>query len=391
MLGFRNYERLDLTLAPGMVLLQGDNAQGKSNLLEALYMLAIAKSYRATSERELVRHAPAGEPLQSQVAAVAHRASGQIRVQVDLTVESAEAPEGDTDIAGPLGDGAMVQKQVRVNGLRRRASDLVGEINAVMFEAGDLDLVLGAPSVRRRYLDVLISQLDRDYLRALQRYHRVVSQRNYLLKAIREDRGQPAELDFWDSELVASGGYLAHRRSTTIAVLSRTAAPIHAQLADGESLDIGYEPSGYAGAGASEADSQHALAELLEQRRSRDIRQGLTSGGPHRDDLRLTLDGLDAGLYASRGQCRTVALAMKLAEAAYLRDERGEEPVLLLDDVLSELDERRRFEILEVAKRYEQCFITTSDPGQVDRSFLKRMTRFVVSDGTVQPFAPTDS
>ena len=108
-------------------------------------------------------------------------------------------------------------------------------------------------------------------------------------------------------------------------------------------------------------------------------------------DLRLTLDGLDAGLYASRGQCRTVALAMKLAEAAYLRDERGEEPVLLLDDVLSELDERRRFEILEVAKRYEQCFITTSDPGQVDRSFLKRMTRFVVSDGTVQPFAPTDS
>ena len=174
-------------------------------------------------------------------------------------------------------------------------------------------------------------------------------------------------------------------------MLSRTAAPIHAQLADGESLDIGYEPSGYAGAGASEADSQHALAELLEQRRSRDIRQGLTSGGPHRDDLRLTLDGLDAGLYASRGQCRTVALAMKLAEAAYLRDERGEEPVLLLDDVLSELDERRRFEILEVAKRYEQCFITTSDPGQVDRSFLKRMTRFVVSDGTVQPFAPTDS
>jgi DNA replication and repair protein RecF len=257
-----------------------------------------------------------------------------------------------------------------------------------MFEASDLEIVLGAPSVRRRYLDILISQLDRDYLTALQRYQRVISQRNYLLKAVREGRGDSVELDFWDGELVASGAYLAYRRSETVSVLSGIAAPIHTRLADGESLDAAYGPSGGIALDGSEAGARRSLAGMLEERRPRDIGQGFTSGGPHRDDMRLTLDGLEAGLYASRGQSRTVALAMKLAEAAYLRDQRGEEPVLLLDDVLSELDERRRLQVLEAVAGYEQSFITTSDPGQIDDSFLERMTRFVVSDGTVTAAEP---
>ena len=388
LLGFRNYAKLELELAPGIVLLQGGNAQGKSNLLEALYVLAIAKSYRATSERELVRHAPPGQPLQSQVAAEARRSDGSVRVQVDLTVEGSAHQDSDGAV-GPLDDSSPVRKQVRVNGLRRRASDLVGEINAVIFEAGDLDIVLGAPSVRRRYMDILISQLDQAYLRALQRYQRVVTQRNYLLKSVREGRAQASELDFWDGELVEAGGYIVNRRRETVAALSGLAAPIHADLAGGETLAIAYDPSGGIAVDGPEKRIRDGLSGLLEERRPRDIGQGVTSGGPHRDDLRLTLGGLDAGLYASRGQSRTAALAMKLAEAAYLRSVRGEEPVLLLDDVFSELDERRRLHVLEAAAGYEQSFITTSDPGQIDRSFLDRMARFVVEAGTVRPTGPS--
>ena len=366
------------------MLLHGGNAQGKSNLLEALYVLAIAKSYRAASERELVRHAPPGQPVQSQIAAEARRSDGAVRVQIDLTAEGGAYQESDGD-AVPLDDGAAVRKQVRVNGLRRRASDLVGEVNAVIFEAGDLDIVLGAPSVRRRYMDILMSQLDQAYLRALQRYQRVVTQRNSLLKAIREGRGQASELDFWDGELVESGAYIVLHRRDTVADLSALAAPIHAQLADGETLDVAYAPSGGIAVDGAEEDVRNALATLLAERRARDIGQGVTSGGPHRDDLRLTLGGLEAGPYASRGQSRTAALAMKLAEADYLRRARAEEPILLLDDVFSELDERRRLQVLETAAGYEQAFVTTSDPAQIDPSFRARMAGFVVADGTVRP------
>ena len=366
------------------MLLHGGNAQGKSNLLEALYVLAIAKSYRAASDRELVRHAPPGQPVQSQIAAEARRSDGAVRVQVDLTAEGSAHQESEGG-AAPLDEGAPVRKQVRVNGLRRRASDLVGEINAVIFEAGDLDIVLGAPSVRRRYVDILISQLDQAYLRALQRYQRVITQRNFLLKTIREGRAQASELDFWDDELVASGGYIALRRRDTVSDLSALAAPVHADLAGGETLDIAYDPSGGMAVEGAEADVRDALAALVAERRSRDIGQGVTSGGPHRDDLRLTLGGLEAGPYASRGQSRTAAVAMKLAEAAYLRRVRGEEPILLLDDVFSELDKRRRLQVLETAAGYEQAFITTSDPAQIDRGSRDRMTRLVVEAGTVRP------
>ena len=176
-----------------------------------------------------------------------------------------------------------------MNGLRRRASDLIGEINAVIFDAGDLDIVLGAPSVRRRYVDILISQIDRAYLRALQRYQRVVTQRNFLLKTVREGRAQASELDFWDDELIASGGYVALRRRDTVSDLSALAAPVHADLAGGETLDIAYDPSSGMAVEGAEADVRDALAALVAERRSRDIGQGVTSGGPHRDDLRLTL------------------------------------------------------------------------------------------------------
>ena len=380
MVNFRNYAGLELDLDPGMVLLQGENGEGKSNLLEAVYLLAIAKSHRASTERELVRRQAIGEETHTQVLAIVERDKGRVRVQIDFrTTQDA----GDGDVEGA--ESATTQKYVRVNGVPRRSSELVGEINAVMFGAQDLELVLGPPPVRRRYLDILISQLDKRYLRALQRYQRVVSQRNHLLKTIREGRAQKGELDFWDDELVETGSQIVARRADTVRTLSDIAGPIHWELTgDGEALALCYRPSVETSAGASEDELGQSFRRTLELGRTREVAQGYTVYGPHRDDMQMLLNDMDAGLYASRGQCRTVVLAMKLAEARYLRDQRGQEPILLLDDVLSELDAARRAHVLDRARQYQQCFITTADVGSIGGESLSLMSRYVVSGGRVE-------
>ena len=375
-----------------MVLVHGRNGQGKSNLLEAMYLLAIAKSSRASTDRDLVRlHTTHGDPL-GQVAAVIQTDAGSTRVQVDFRSTSPSLDVGEPEIHGvsdrPRNQrptAGSVHKSVRVNGVPRRASDLVGEVNAVMFNAQDLDLVLGPPSERRRYLDVLISQLDRQYLRALQQYQRVVTQRNHLLRAVKEGRSQYGELDFWNDEMSSLGGQVMFRRAQAVAALSLKAGPIHRRLiGDSEELMIVYLPSVESGSSTAEDDFCRALTAAMELARDREVAQGFTVVGPHRDDIQLFLSGEDAGVYASRGQCRTVALAMRLAEAAYLSEQRGHEPIILLDDVLSELDSDRRLQVLEQAGLYQQCFITTAGVETIDGCFLQRMARFEVRSGTVE-------
>ncbi len=339
-MNIRNYERLELDLGPGMVLIHGENGQGKSNLLEALYLLAIAKSSRASTERELVRWEAAREETEAHVAAIVQRDGSRVRVQVGFrstpAVEEtdAEGSKGETRSTAEHAEAekTSVQKYVRVNGAPRRSSDLVGEINAVMFSAQDLGLVTGSPGVRRRYLDILISQLDSRYLRSLQRYHRVVSQRNHLLRAVREGRSHSGEFEFWDDELVSSGSYIMAQRARTVGTLSDIAGPIDRELTGkSEELRLVYRPSVGVGRGASEEELGQSMRKALGSQRSREVTQGFTVCGPHRDDLQMLLDNMDAGLYASRGQCRTIVLAMKLAEASHLRDQRGQEPILLLD------------------------------------------------------------
>ena len=373
-----------------MVLFHGSNGQGKSNLVEALYLLAIAKSLRASSDRELVRWQSGAGESYAQVSAAAQRSTGPLRVQVDL---KGAAAEGDAE-AGTGEERAApvpsVQKYVRVNGAPRRASDLVGEINAVMFSPHDLELVLGPPSLRRRYLDILISQLDRHYLRTMQRYQRVIVQRNHLLKSVRGGRSQPDELAFWDDELVETGKYIMARRARTVRDLSDKAGPIHDELSgNGESLELAYRPSVETEAGDSEEEMARSLRDALAERRPRELAQGHTVSGPHRDDITVRLDGMEAGPYASRGQCRTAVLAMKLAEAGSLRDERGQEPILLLDDLLSELDSERRAYVLGRVGRYQQSFITTADTDIIEDRFLSRMARYEVRGGRVTPLPGT--
>ena len=362
-----------------MVLLQGNNGHGKSNLLEAVYLLVIAKSQRASTERELVRRESVGVEFFSQVAAVVQREDGPVRVQVDFknTVAASHGDDADNRL--------NVQKYVRVNGIPRRASELVGEINAVMFSAQDLDMVYGSPGLRRRYMDILISQVDREYLRAVQRYQRVVVQRNHLLKGIKGGRSRPSDLEFWDGELVKSGGVVVARRREALDALSDGAARTHATLTDDEdALELVYRPSIAIDKRHTPEDIGEAMHEALVQVRSREIAQGFSVRGPHRDDFQLLLNGMDVGLYASRGQARTAVLALKLAEAEYLRDVRNQQPVLLLDDVLSELDAPRRRLVLERVSNYSQVFITTADVAVIEPEYLARMTRFVVDRGRLE-------
>ena len=384
---FRNYEALELDLEPGMAVIQGANGQGKSNLLEAAYVLAIGKSPRASADRELVRWQPRTADAYSQVSAEIERNAGPVKLRIDFRVPTTGAETNGDARAEPQPDVSIapsIQKYIRVNGVPRRTSELVGQLSAVMFSADDLDLVYGSPSVRRRYLDIMISQSDRQYLNALQRYHRITYQRNHLLRMVRESRAGRDELGFWDDELVGVGKQIMARRIQTVTALSDLARPIHAGLTDRrESLELAYEPNVPVDAGASQDDIADGIKEALEARRERELAQAVTVTGPHRDDLRVLVDGLDAAAYASRGQSRTGALAMKLAEAGFQKAQRGDEPVLLLDDVLSELDAARRSRVLETASEYQQCLITTTDVQSIDTRFLATVSRLAVSHGRV--------
>ncbi len=393
---FRNYAGLDLHLPPGMVLVQGDNGQGKTSLLEAIYMLAVAKSPRASSDRALVRRQPGEEETYARIAAVVNRDGDDLRIQIDFRAVVPLSDEGDTDqeIEALTAQGVSVQKYVRVDGIPRRAADLVGHVNAVMFSAEDMELVYGPPVGRRRYLDILISQHDQAYLKSLQRYHRIVSQRNHLLRTIREGGARLEELEFWDEQLVAEGVQVMARRSRTVEALMDIAGPVLSDLTGGsDRLRVVYRPN----TGPALADSPHgpdqpnpeqALGEQLTQgltsNRRREVAQGVTVTGPHRDDLLITINGLDAGAYASRGQCRTAVLAMRLAEAAYLAKRSGRMPILLLDDVLSELDADRRARVLDTVRQYEQCLITTTDADSIEASRLSSMARFRVDARAIE-------
>lgn len=356
-----------------MTLFEGGNGAGKSNLIEAAYMLAIARSHRAASERDLPRRESAerGEDAYARVAASVRRGEDPLRLQIDIHIPGAA--------------GSPLQKRYRVNGAPRRAAALVGLLNAVMFSADDLEIVYGSPSARRRYLNILIAQADAEYLRALRGYERVLRQRNSLLRRIRDGNARADELAFWDDELAKAGAIIMARRRDAATALCESAKPIYAELSGArESVQIAYSPNAPAADGADVKALAEALRRRLATRRSAEVARRVTLAGPHRDELRLTLDGLAAAAFASRGQTRTLVLALKLAEGEYLARRRGQQPVILMDDVLSELDAARRRQVLERASGYGQALITTADAAAVDARFLASARRFRVDSGALQ-------
>ncbi|MDP6071396.1 MAG: DNA replication and repair protein RecF [SAR202 cluster bacterium] len=393
LVNYRCYEHLELGFGSGFIMLEGDNGQGKSALLEAVYLLAIAKASRASSDRELIRWPVRSDPHSyAQVAAQVIESSGVTRLQADFSPLPRSGRNDDQPSEnGVDSDERAYQKSFRVNGIGRTASSVVGILNAVMFGAEDLELVHGNPSVRRRYIDILVSQIDDRYLKSLQRYQKVLAQRNRLLKLLRSRSASLDELQFWNEELVSEGAVIMERRARSLASLDEIAAPIHSELSGAdERLRLVYRPSVPMESGDDERAIGASFKDALARAIDREIAQGFTSCGPHRDDLSPLIDNVEASAYASRGQSRTIVLAMKLAEAEHLKARRGEEPVLLLDDVLSELDQGRQNLVLNRVETYEQCFVTTADPDVIPAARAPNIRRYRVAAGKVQPLtAPT--
>ncbi len=378
---FRNYVHLELDLPPHLVVLVGDNAQGKTNLLEAIYFLATARSHRAATERELLNWSTLREEIPvARLFAQAQRGRGMVEVEIALRGTYTSAEEAPSTL-----EAAHVQKRIRINGIPRRAIDLVGQLNVVIFSSQDIELVSGAPSLRRRYLDLTNCQIDPRYLRSWQRYNKVLLQRNRLLRLIGERRSQPDELDFWDHELAQAGSYLMVQRRLMVAEIDQIVQPIHHQLTAGkEELRIAYLPSM-----ALKTDSIDALCLDFQQRlqglRQKEMAQGMSLVGPHRDDLQFLVHGVDMNVFGSRGQQRTVALSLKLAEARFMYSKTEDHPILLMDDMLSELDSARRHHLLESTAAYEQVVITATDLDRFSAAFLAKTALFQVNEGEIAP------
>ena len=394
LINFRNYIRLELELPPGPIVLRGDNAHGKTNLLEAVYFLATTRATFTRAERQVMNwHTLQEDPFPyTRLEGRVQRGSGTF--QVDITLLPTE--------------NGQIHKELRLNGVKKRALDVVGQLNAVLFLPEDIALVTGAPALRRRYLDITLCQINPTYCRALTLYHQVLLQRNALLKQLAERRRGEDQLAYWDQQLAEHGAVLIATRYEAIHQLDQLARERYRMLSgDDERLCICYAPS-FDPENRPSIDYQRplqleemlaersaplvmhevvqAFLQRLERTRREEIVRGVTTIGPHRDDMHFLVDGVDMTLYGSRGQQRSTALALKLAEMDLMTQTTGETPVLLLDDVMSELDAWRRRHVMDAVQGVQQFIITTTDWNDFTPQFLASAHRLQVLAGCITPF-----
>ncbi len=380
--GFRNYHHLDLEAGPGRFLFIGDNAQGKSNLLEAIHLLASGRSSRAGADAEMIGWSAESETQPfARISAAVERREGDLQIELLIVGQATEQ----------LGPAQRAGKRYRVNGIGRRAIDFIGQLRAVLFTADDLDLISGAPALRRNFLDAALCQMDRAYYAALQRYGRLMQQRNATLRRIRDGVAGIDELTLWDDTFVHEGATLIAGRQRAVQRLSETAATLHHDLAGAanENLALSYEPAlgdqwrPLLQTNASVDGVQPLFAAALAAQRRRETAAGVSLVGPHRDELKILLNGSSAASFGSRAQIRTAALALRLAEARLLMGDGDDPPVLLLDDIVSELDERRRRSVLDGLTGFDQVWFTAATGSWLPPEFVDGCQVFEVSAGEV--------
>lgn len=394
---FRNYAHLELAVPDTTIVLVGANAQGKTSLLEAFYYLATARSPYTTADRQLIHWRTEREPtpyarIVADISTAAHPfATIEMTLVLDNTVGS-----------------SRFKKVIRLNGVDKRVMDIVGVLNVVMFLPQDLRLVEGSPSDRRRYMDDTLSQVDAAYLEALNTYDKVLPQRNALLRNIASGRGSKRELTYWDEQLIASGAVIIAGRQRFLRELEREAQRIHADLTNkGETLTLSYQPNfsptakddGQLSFDMLGLDLHRELtpeqiapqfADQLERDYPQSVQRGVTLSGPHRDELRMGINGRDVSSYGSRGQARTTVMALKLAELAWMTERIDERPILLLDEVIAELDAKRRAYLLERLDGGYQTLMTTTEPDIFTPTFLQQATVWRVEAGQIEKAAAGD-
>ena len=352
---FRNYREEQIEFTDGINILTGINAQGKTNAAEAIFFLCTGYSPRANRDKLLVRH---GEE-EAIIKGVASSRYGDVSVRINFNKQD--------------------KKSIYINELQvLKIGELMGNINSVFFNPSELKLVQESPEDRRRFLNVSLSQMSKSYFYALQRYNKILSQRNNLLKdpdkyIIKET------LPIWDTQLSKEAAKIIKARNEFLTEISPIAENKHALLSDGkETLKMKTE-SGYYG---TEEEIAYALKEDLKTGLERDMRLGFTSIGPHRDDIKFTLNGDDVRVFGSQGQQRTVALSLKLAETETFYNRFGEYPILILDDVLSELDKKRQRKLISAVEHVQTVFTATG----LDRTVFKGKTfnRIIIENGSVK-------
>jgi len=354
---FRNYAQAEIAPCPGVTVLYGNNAQGKTALLEAVTLCCTGRSHRTPRDRELIRWE---QPF------------AKVRVEV-------ERDDGMHEIDMLMNHTA--RKTVKVGGrVLQRSGELMGHLNGVLFAPEDLRIVKDGPAERRRFVDMELSQIRPGYYYALQNYNRALNQRNHLLREIARNPSLRDTLDEWDAQLARFGADIMERRRNFISLISRSAQESHREISGGaEELRVVYQAS----IDTQEDGSalRNTIVRALRMSRENDIRRGTTTIGAHRDDLALVLSGMDVRSYGSQGQQRTAALSLKLAELDIMHRESGEWPVLLLDDVMSELDPGRRRHLL---KRFEgvQTIVTCTDMSDLAEAEIGAAYR--IDHGTIQ-------
>jgi DNA replication and repair protein RecF len=357
---FRGYVSLDATFGPGPQLIVGPNAAGKTSLLEALVVLAWGRSHRTTADAELIRWG-------ADVGRIEGRAGAD-------GVEDADVIE-----VGLVRSASAGRKRIRVNGLARRASGLSSSFRTVLFAPEEMLLVVGSPGLRRATVDQLAGQRFPAYGAQLGTYGRALQQRNSLLRAIREEEADRAQLRYWDEPLLDAGAAVVADRLRVLDELAEPIAAAHAEIAPDEAarsrLLVRYATNAPAGPGES---TRAALARRLAETADKEVWNGATLVGPHRDDLVFEIDGRDLAAFASRGQQRTAILALKLAELDLLTALDGRPPLLLLDDVFSELDPDRRAHLVRRIAALPQALITTTTLDDLDPRLVEIATTWEV-------------
>ncbi|HUT74830.1 MAG TPA: DNA replication/repair protein RecF [Armatimonadota bacterium] len=369
---FRNYRELELLLDDPWVLVIGANAQGKSNLLEAIALACAGRSPRAAADVEMIRW---GQEQARVAARVATAARGTLEMEAILA--------------------SQARRQVKINGSPRRAGDLVGLVGLVLFAVDDLDVVKRDPFARRRFLDTELGALSKSYYWNLTRYRRVVDQRNRLLKDIRDRARARGELETWDQQLTHTGAVVVEKRAAFLRAVSAPAAAAHRRLAGSDAtLELRYLPAlGEDGAWARIATAAETpelrrhiaerLARALAQGRAEEIERGMTLCGPQRDDFEIIAGGVDLHRFGSQGEQRTAAIALRLGLVRVVAEGVGEPPLLLLDDVLSELDAERRAGLFEALGGAGQTIVTTTDVDSIPAGVRATARRLRVGDGRV--------
>ena len=385
LVNFRNLGGLRLDLYPGVLLFTGQNGQGKTNLLESVYVLATTRSPRTSVERELISwRTPEDADLAAVVAPFARLETRVRRLEAEVHLELTF--EGERTSSGT----GAVTRTIKVNGLPSRAIGLVGQLPVVYFAPDNVELAGGSPSIRRQYLNLANSQVSASHLRALQRYNRVLLQRNQVLRLVRERRHPSNALEPWTEQMLSWGTQILQQRLSMLREVNGRVGRIFSDLSGAsEELSITYR-STVCDSSLDDVDLVKAFRERQSQMASREIDQAVSLVGPHRDDFSFMLDGVDLNTYGSRGQQRLAVLALKLAEADWMRAEIGELPVVLLDDMLSELDPQRRAYVLRRVAEPEpngqrQVWITTTDPEPSSaEDALRAAQRFVIDAGRVR-------